>query len=74
MKARTRPNTINLEGDGFVRFADVFPAVIPIGATQARERIARGTFPKTVRIGRSAMLAKADVRALIERVKSGELA
>lgn len=74
MRARTRPTAVNLEGDGFVRFADVFPSIIPIGPTQARDRIAAGDFPKPVKIGRSSMLEKAAVRTLIERVKSGGLA
>lgn len=74
MKPRTRPTAVNLEGDGFVRFADVFPDIIPIGPTQAWDRIATGDFPKPVKIGRSSMLEKAAVRALIERVKCGDLA
>lgn len=72
MKARTRPSSISLEGDGFVRFADVFPSIIPVGLTQAYLNVARGNWPKPVKVGRSTLLRKEDVRQLLRRIESGE--
>ncbi len=74
MKARARPSSVDLEGDGFVRFADVFPGIIPVGLTQAYGNVARGNWPKPVKIGRSTLMRKADVRELLRRIQAGEFA
>lgn len=72
MRARKRPQVVVIDGDGYVRFADVFPGLVPIGLNKAYEEVARGTFPRPVKIGRSTMLRKSDVRDLLRRIDAGE--
>jgi predicted DNA-binding transcriptional regulator AlpA len=52
-------------------FSDVFPHVIQISRSKAYEEIAKGNFPRLVKIGRSSLLHRPAVRALIARLNTG---